>query len=103
MSGKEILVDTNILIELLAGDDTLAIFLQGRLLYVFFIIELEMYGLRNPTPEYLHQCKSLLADCFVLPLYEDIKHEYIKVRQRTSLKFADAIIAATALSIKFLC
>jgi predicted nucleic acid-binding protein len=101
MNGKEILVDTNILIKLLAGDDTLADFLQGKLLYISFVRELEMYGLRNPSKDYFNQCKRLLSDCFILPLNDDIKNGDIDIRQKTSLKLPDAIIAATALSVKF--
>lgn len=100
MNGKEILVDTNILIKLLAGDETLTAFLQGQLVFISFITELEMYGLKNPTPEYIIQRKSLFEDCFLIPLNPDIQNQYIKIRQQTNLKLADAIIAATALSLK---
>ncbi len=100
MSGKELLVDTNILIKLLAGDDTLTAFLDGRLIYVSFITELEMHGLKNPSPSYATQRNSLLSDCFIIPLNADIQNEYIRIRQQTNLKLADAVIAATAVSMK---
>jgi predicted nucleic acid-binding protein len=34
MSGKEILVDTNILLYLLAGNDTIVEILQGKNIYI---------------------------------------------------------------------
>lgn len=42
MSGKEILVDTNILLYLLKGNDTLEKILQGKNIYLSFITELEL-------------------------------------------------------------
>ena len=81
MNGKEIFVDTNILIKLLAGDETLTAFLQGQLIFISFITELEMYGLKNPTPEYTLQRKLLLEDCFLVRLNSDIQNHYIKIRQ----------------------
>lgn len=44
MSGKEILVDTNIFLYLLKGNDTLEEMLQGKSIYVSFITELELIG-----------------------------------------------------------
>lgn len=99
MNGKEILVDTNILIKLLSGDNIITSFLQCQLIFIFFITELEMYGLRNPTLEYIAQRKLLLSDCFVIPLNGNIQNHYIAIRQQTNIKLADAIIAATALSL----
>lgn len=37
MSGKEILADTNILLYLLRGDDTIAEWLQNKRIYISFI------------------------------------------------------------------
>lgn len=44
MSGKEILVDTNIILFLLDGSDTLEEILQGKDVYISFITELELIG-----------------------------------------------------------
>lgn len=44
MSGKEILADTNILLYLLNGNDTLMQLLHGKIIYVSFITELELIG-----------------------------------------------------------
>ncbi len=49
MNGKEILVDTNIILYLLDGSDELEKFLQGKDLYVSFITELELLGYKNIT------------------------------------------------------
>jgi predicted nucleic acid-binding protein len=44
MSGKEILVDTNIFLYLLKGSDALENVLQGKEIYLSFITELELVG-----------------------------------------------------------
>jgi predicted nucleic acid-binding protein len=49
MSGKEILVDTNIVLYLLDGSDTLESVLQGKNIYLSFITELELLGFKDIT------------------------------------------------------
>ena len=99
MNGKEILVDTNILIYLLQGDDTLSEILQGKQLYVSFITELELIGFHPVTPQYETQIEALLNDCQIVPLNTNIKLQYKALRKLHKLKLADSIIAATALSL----
>ena len=97
MSGKEILVDTNIFLYLLAGDNTIQDFLQGKDIYVSFISELELVGFKNITPQEEKQIAELLEDCFIVPINARIKDKYIELRKQYHLKLADAVIAATAL------
>jgi len=47
MSGKEILVDTNIILYLLNGSDTLEEVLQGKDIYLSFITELELLTIKT--------------------------------------------------------
>ncbi|HMG06982.1 MAG TPA: PIN domain-containing protein [Mucilaginibacter sp.] len=47
MNGKEILVDTNILLYLLSGNDTIEQILQGKTIYISFLTELELLSFRN--------------------------------------------------------
>jgi hypothetical protein len=44
MNGNSLLVDTNIALYLLDGDQTLAEILDGRDVYLSFITELELLG-----------------------------------------------------------
>ncbi|MBX2963048.1 MAG: PIN domain-containing protein [Cyclobacteriaceae bacterium] len=99
MSGNEIIVDTNIILYLLKGSDTLANFLQGKNLHISFITELELIGFRDISSREERAIESLLAECFIVPLNTSIKKEYIQLRRKYSLKLADAIIAATAMAI----
>jgi predicted nucleic acid-binding protein len=98
MSGKEILADTNILLYLLQGNNTVAEVLQGKNIYVSFITELELIGFKQITDREERQIQDLLNDCTVLPMNNNVKEQYIQLRKKYSLKLADAIIAATAIA-----
>jgi predicted nucleic acid-binding protein len=52
MSGKEILIDTNIVIYLLSGSHELQDYLQGKDLYISFITELELLGYKSITQKH---------------------------------------------------
>jgi len=98
MSGKEILVDTNIILYLLSGSDTLEEVLQGKDIYLSFITELELIGFKKITPKEEQQIKRLLDDCTIIPINNRLKEKYVELRKKYHLKLADAIIAATALT-----
>jgi predicted nucleic acid-binding protein len=97
MNGKEILVDTNIFLYLLKGNDTLEEMLQGKSIYVSFITELELLGFKDITAKEEKQIGELLNECRVVPMSDDIKEKYVEVRRKHRLKLADAVIAATAI------
>ena len=99
MSGKEILIDTNIIIYLLQGDDTLEALLQGKQLYVSFLTELELLGLPSLTAKHEKQIETMLNDCTIVPMSIAIKNQYKKLRKLHKLKLVDSLIAATALSL----
>jgi predicted nucleic acid-binding protein len=101
MSGKEILVDTNIILYLLNGSDTLEEVLQGKDVYISFITELELIGIKNITLKEKHQIAILLNDCSIISLNNHIKEKYVELRKSYHLKLADAIIAATGIIYNF--
>jgi predicted nucleic acid-binding protein len=98
MSGKEILVDTNIILYLLEGSDTLVEILQGKDIYLSFITELELIGYKNNSPIKEDQIAALLNDCSIISMNSLIKEKYVEIRKKHHLKLADAIIAATAMA-----
>jgi predicted nucleic acid-binding protein len=98
MSGKEILVDTNIFLYLLKGNNTLEEILQGKNIYVSFITELELIGFKNISAKEEKQIKALLSDCLVVNMNNIIKERYVALRKKYNLKLPDAIIAATAIA-----
>jgi predicted nucleic acid-binding protein len=101
MSGKEILVDTNIILYLLDGSSTLEEFLQGKDVCLSFITELELIGYGKDTVEKEAKINELLNDCSIISLNSQIKERYIELKRKYNLKLADAIIAATALTFNF--
>ena len=58
MNGSRLLLDTNIILYLLDGDETLRDILEGRQVYVSFVTELELYGFKQTD-----QSENLWGDC----------------------------------------
>jgi predicted nucleic acid-binding protein len=97
MSGKEILVDTNIFLYLMNGDDAIEEILQGKSIFISFMTELELIGFKNITSKEEKQIQNLLTDCTIILINDRIKEKYVELRRMYHLKLADAIIAATAI------
>lgn len=95
MSGNNFFVDTNILIYLLKGDNTLSELLYNKRLFISFISELELLSYPVDKAE-SKKIKSLLKDCQIVELNEDIKHLTIELRKQYKLKLPDAIVVASS-------
>lgn len=98
MSWKEILVDTNIFLYLLKGNDTLEEMLQGKSIYVSFITELELIGFKDMGVKEEKQIQALINESIIIPISNSIKEKYVEIRKKYHLKLADAVIAATAIT-----
>ena len=96
MNGNDYLADTNVLIYLLSGNKTIEQFLQGKNVFVSFITEIEILSKKNMKPAERKIIRQLLDDCVIIDLNSQIKEETILLKQESSLKIPDAIIAATA-------
>jgi predicted nucleic acid-binding protein len=99
MIGNNILVDTNIILYLLSGDQTVADFLNKKHVFVSFITELELLGYVGIEPDERAIVEGLLADCSIIDINSEIKKSVIELRKSHKIKLPDAIIAATALSL----
>src|ERR1700761_7041906 len=97
MNGNKIVLDTNIVLYLLAGDETLSTFLQDKEGYVSVITELELIGYPDIITKELNQIKKFLADCTIINISDEIKEIYVSVRKQYRLKLGDAMAAATAI------
>lgn len=97
MSGNKILLDTNIALYLLKGDQELANALQDAEAYVSFINELELFGHKDITAEEITWIELFLEECSIMEINQGIKDITINLRQKYSLKLPDAIVAATAI------
>ena len=64
------------------------------------ISEMELLSFFGITPSEEERIRSLIQDCAVLFLTEDIKNKAIALRRAYKIKLPDAIIAATAIENK---
>jgi predicted nucleic acid-binding protein len=97
MNGSNILLDTNIVLYLLNGEETLIPLLEGKNLYISFITQLELLGARYLKPEDILKIKQFISECTVIDITPGIKEIVISIRQKYSFKLPDCIIMATSM------
>lgn len=97
MSGFDLVVDTNILIYLTAGNKNIAEVVRDKNLIISFITEMEMRSWPSLTAGDVQTLKKLLSKCQVIGLNDEIKEKAIEIRKSTKLKLPDAIVSATAI------
>lgn len=97
MSGSSIVLDTNIALYLLAGDQKLSSLLFQKKLYLSFISQLELLGFKGITTKQHTEISKFIQECIVIDINEEIKTEVISLRRTHKLKLPDSIILATAL------
>ncbi len=100
MSGNKLVLDTNAVLYLLSGDETLADFLFEKQLYISIITEMELLACKNITTTEQQQVANFLSELTVININEGIKISTIKIKKRLNLKLPDSIIAATAMWLK---
>ena len=99
MNGSKLLVDTNIILYLLNGDETIADFLQDKELFISFITELELLSFWDLSINEEKHIQSFIQNCKSISMNELIKKETIQIRKNYKMKLPDSIIAATSLYI----
>ena len=97
MSGNNILLDSNIIIYLLSGDNKLKSYFENKSFYISSINELEILGYKGISNEEAEALNYFLEECSVIELNPGIKKITIDIRQKFSIKLPDAIVAATAI------
>jgi len=97
MNGNNILLDTNIVLYLLNGEDTLIPLLEEKNLFLSFITQMELLGTRNLNSDDILKIKQFIAECTVIDITPGIKEYTISIRQKYSIKLPDCIILATSL------
>ena len=97
MSGHNLFLDTNIILYLLNGDETLAELLYMKQLYISVITEIELLGFNGIKPEDEKIIKEFILQCKVININEKIKDETIRLRKKYHTKIPDCLIIATAL------
>lgn len=97
MIGNSIVLDTNIVLYLLNGDDELASILNKMQLYISIISEIELLGYQEISNEDKIKIKYFLSECTIVPLTNEIKNLCIDIKQTSKVKTPDAIVAATSI------
>ena len=100
MNGDKFLLDTNAVLYLLNGDETLADFLFEKQLYISIITEMELLAYKNITLKEQKQIASFLNEMTVININNDIKIATIELKKNSNLKLPDSVIAATSLWLK---
>ena len=97
MNGIDFLVDTNVLIYIMEGYPHPVISAITKFsLAISVISEIELLGKQNIAPHEVSAIRNLLNDCEIIDFSDIIKDITISLKQKYSIKIADAIIAATA-------
>ena len=72
MNGNSVLLDTNIVLYLLSGDEVLSSLLYNRKLYISFISQLELLGCKDITVHDRDEIHTFLDEC----IFIDINTKY---------------------------
>jgi len=96
MSGPSVLLDTNIVLYLLKGDDKLEGLLQGTTVFLSVITKVEL--LSHPVLDEAAEkvIRELLDQANVMEFSNVIQERTIQLRRKYKMKLPDAVIAATA-------
>ena len=97
MNGNKLFLDTNIILYLLNGDETLAELLNQKQLYISVITELELLAFKGMNLKEEKVIKEFISLCKVVAINNQIKQEAIRVRKTYNTKLPDSIIIASAL------
>ena len=97
MNGSKLFLDTNIVLYLLNGDETLAELLNQKQLYISVITELELLAFKGITAKEEKVIKEFVSQCKVININNSIKLETIRIRKTYKTKLPDSIIIASAL------
>jgi len=97
MNGNNLFLDTNIILYLLNGDQTLAELLNKKQLYISVITELDLLAYKGITAKEEKIIKEFVSQCKTIAINNAVKQETIRIRKTYNTKLPDSIIIATAL------
>lgn len=100
MSGNKFLLDTNAVLYVLNGDETLAEFLFEKELYLSVVSEMELLSFKSITADEKLKVEEFLNDFVIINISDTIKLNTIEVKKSTNMKLPDSIIAGTSISLK---
>ncbi len=96
MNGDKYLLDTNIVLYILNGEEDLINFLNKQQFYISIITEMELLSFPKITKQEIHEIDSFIQETEIVGLTEQIKEMAITIRRKYKLKLPDSIVAASA-------
>jgi len=83
MNGNSLLLDSNIVLYLLNGEETLIPLLEDKQLYLSFITQLELLSFPGISEKEINKIKSFIDECIIIEMSSTIKEYTIKLRKKT--------------------
>jgi predicted nucleic acid-binding protein len=74
--------------------------LDGQVVHLSFISELELLSYPAITPEAIAAIRAFLRECIIFDIQQEVKSHVIDLRRRYKFRLPDAIIAATSLFLQ---
>ena len=96
MSGNKIVLDTNILVYLLEGNEDLKNILADFSVYISFISEMELLAKPNLKDSDKKAILALLRDTYIIDMNQEIKDKTVNNKINFGLKLPDGFILATS-------
>ncbi|MBX2979179.1 MAG: PIN domain-containing protein [Flavobacteriales bacterium] len=97
MIANSVLLDTNVIVSIFQGHETLAAELEGKHLYVSVLPRIELYSWRSSDIDRVRWLDEFLGECELVEMDRRIQDLSIGIRRNYNLAVVDAVIAATAL------
>ncbi len=97
MNGNNILVDTNLIILGIGGNQLARELLEGHTLFISVITEIELLSIPFRDKEDEKLMRNFISNCFIIDLDGEIKNQTIAIRKKNKVKLPDAIIAASSI------
>ncbi len=97
MSGNRVVIDTNVAIYFLLGDEKVADYFYSFSPVFSFVSELELLSGSDFTDLQTAEIQLFLSKQTILDYIPAIKSHILNIRKRKKIKLPDAIIAATAM------
>ena len=91
-----VLIDTNVIIYILSGNESLAEMIHSKIVYLSVISELELLSFPGLTRNEEFIINSFLDGMTILDINDAIKSETKRIGRTSKLKLPDAIVAATS-------
>ena len=96
MNGNSILIDTNIVLYLLNGNENILNQIQGKEVFISVITEIELLSYSKITESETSEISNLLSGLTIIEINEKVKQNTIYLRKKHNTKTPDSIILGTA-------